>query len=903
MSHEISSSEVGFRLSRDVKPFCYELQMIPDLENETFEGNVTISIKNTGTPKSVVLHQKDLNISNVSINSTSSLEAIKIKESYSNNEDETFTIVLNEELIQATYNIFLSFSGSLSDKIVGFYSSRYKDEENRTRVIATSKFEPTYARRAFPCFDEPGFKAEFRIQLVYRNDYNYNTLSNMNIKEILVDMPEQGLTTVKFEHTPPMPTYLVCFIISDFVAVSKVANRLDGKELHVSVYTTRAQKKKGLFALDIGVKIIEYYINLFKIDYPLPKLDMAAIPDFVSGAMENWGLVTFREARLLFDDKSASTTNKEGIVKVIGHEFAHMWFGNLVTMAWWDDLWLNEGFATYMQYKSSDAILPECKFLDHFLIEVLHPALKADAILSSRPIVQEVSNPDQITAIFDVISYQKGASILRMLEHFISSEIFYIGIKNYLEKFTNGNATTTDLVQILQQAYDNYNGIKTTDKINIEEIMKTWTKQMGYPVVSVSKQKLTYTLTQKRFLYNPSSNPSDISKSSYKWTIPITYITNKNSSPTIVWFDKDASNLSIKLDEPVDWIKFNVNQVGYYRVNYNQSEWENLLNILLTNPEYFSVQDRTHLLEDAFSLANAGELDYIIPLNMTLYLHKEKHFSPWVVAANKLKAIDKLLFSTKISTEFRTYVRDLVDSTYHDVTWNINEMEDHEKLNLRSSILELTCSIGHGECLEDVGIIFKNWINDEKNNYLHPDIRGYVYYYGMNHINREDNWNIMFERFTKETDAAEKMKLMHGLAGIRLTEVLKKYINLAMDENYVRTQDALNCLSSISMNPVGCYLIWDWVRENWLLLVKRYTLNDRYLGKLLPLITMSFSTKDKLNEMTDFFKKYPEAGAGSSYRAQALETVAANIKWVEKNSEKISEWLNQERNVFIKKYV
>ncbi|XP_031783197.1 glutamyl aminopeptidase isoform X1 [Nasonia vitripennis] len=886
MTHRDIPSDISFRLPPEVRPLTYVLYLHPDLEKGTFEGRVSILLDIRDKRKYIALHQKELNISSVNLDlrQNDRNHNIEIKESYPLDEHEFFIITPNQELVIGVYTLTLTFSGSLQDKIVGFYSSKYKDEKNETRTIATSKFEPTYARRSFPCFDEPAFKAEFVIKLVHPTGNCYSALSNMNVRSTEVDEPAPGLTTVTFAKSVPMSTYLACFVVSDFVAVTRNAKGMKERTFPISVYTTRAQKEKATFALDIGVQIIEYYIKLFDIDYPLPKLDMAAIPDFVSGAMENWGLVTYREARLLYDKKTTSTANREDIVMVIAHEFAHMWFGNLVTMRWWNDLWLNEGFATFMQFKSSDAILPEWHFMDSFLLDELHPAMVTDSKLSSHPIVQTVSNPDEITAIFDVISYQKGASILRMLENFVGPDVFYRGVTEYLKKFAFENAETVDLFDILQETLGTH--------ININAIMDTWTRQMGFPVVNVTKHKLSYTLTQKRFLANRNStfDPSE-SNFGYKWTIPITYVTSENSTPTLIWFDKDAPNLVIKLDEPVDWIKFNADQVGYYRVNYNQSEWESLMNVLRWSHKRFSVADRTHLLEDAFSLADAGLLDYATALNITLYLGNEKHFSPWYVANNKVRAIDMLLSSTDISTRFREYVRELVDGVYHDVTWNVDEIEQPDMLNLRTTVLGLACAVGHTECLEEVGVIFKAWIDDEKDQRPHPDIRSHVYYYGMNHAGSETEWNKMFDRFINESNAAEKVKLMNGLAGIRSSFILKKYIGLAMDENYVRSQDALNCLRSISSNPDGTSLIWDWVRENWPLLVERYTLNDRYLGQLIPAITKSFSTKVKLDEMKAFFEKYPEAGAGAIYRAQALEAVETNINWLDSNSANIDRWL------------
>ncbi|KAK2575060.1 hypothetical protein KPH14_008800 [Odynerus spinipes] len=888
MSHD-QQEDYTFRLPKEVKPIHYDIYLYPDLVKGTFEGKVTILIDVLEKRGQIALHQKDLNVTRTELKTYDREEnyEIELLPPFSIEKYEIFVIPIKNEINSGLYTLSLEFNGALQpNKIVGFYSSKYKDEQNRTRYIATSKFEPTYARRAFPCFDEPAFKAEYTVKLVRPTDDCYNALSNMNVESTLVNQPSPGLTTVVFAKSVPMSTYLSCFIVSDFVAVTKKAKGLNGREFPVSVYTTRAQREKGSFALDIGVDIIEYYINLFRIDYPLPKLDMAAIPDFASGAMENWGLVTYREARLLYDNKTSSTRNMHDIVTVISHEFAHMWFGNLVTMKWWNDLWLNEGFASFMQYKSANAILPDWGLMEEFLTDQIHSVFVTDAKLSTHPIIQTVNNPDEITAIFDEISYKKGSSVIRMMENFVGADSFYAGITTYLNKFAYQNAETADLFNILQ---DNVG-----KEINVTEIMDTWTRQKGFPVVNVRKLENKYVLTQKRFLIDPDAqiDPSD-SEYGYKWTIPITYITNKSSKSTLVWFDRNANDLVIEIKEPIEWIKFNKDQVGYYRVNYEVSEWENLIHLLKYYHKRLSVSDRTHLLEDAFSLASAGELEYEVAMNMTAYLPQENHAIPWSVASKNLMAIDQFLSSTNLSTTFKSYVRSLVDSVYHDVTWRVDNTEDHVILRLRSIVLDLACSVGHIECLEEAAEIFKKWINDPKDVRPHPDIRGLIYYYGLNYAGSEAEWNLMFDKFVKETDSSEKLKLMRGLAGIKESWILSKFITIAKDENYVRAQDLFSCLTAIASNPVGTPLVWDWVRGNWEFLVQRYTLNDRYLGQLIPGITKTFATETKLNEMKAFFEKYPEAGAGASSRAKALETVQNNIKWLAKNTAKLESWLNK----------
>ncbi|KYN43680.1 Glutamyl aminopeptidase [Trachymyrmex septentrionalis] len=888
----------NFRLPKEVVPIHYDLYLHPKLKEGTFSGKVTIliDVKQNNNRTSIALHQKDLNITSVKL-ITYGLDKdyeINISSISKPTKYEIFMITTENDIKSGLYNLSLEFDGSLKDKIVGFYNSKYQfksDKINETRYIATSKFEPTYARQAFPCFDEPNFKAEFSIKLVHPMNDCYSALSNMDVKSTQLHTPEHDLATVTFTKTVPMSTYLACFIISDFVGTSRMANGLNNRKFPITVYTTRLQsKEKRDFALNIGVKAVEYYINLFKIDYPLPKLDMAGIPDFISGAMENWGLVTYRETRMLYDNNSNSIYDKRDVINVICHELAHMWFGNLVTMKWWNDLWLNEGFATFMASKCSDAILPHQGYMEEFPVEVMQKVFVPDSKLSSHPIVYNVQNADDITSFFDGISYKKGASIIRMMENFFGSDVFFSAISTYLNKYAYENAETANLFEALQDAVGN--------KLNVTAIMDTWTRQEGFPVVNVKKSGNNYTLTQKRFLDDQDAK-SDPSKSSYeyRWTIPIVYITNRNEVPTLVWFDKDANEVVIEVDERTKWFKLNAGQVGFYRVNYNE-EWETFNELLQSHHTRISMLDRANLLDDLFSLAEAGEIEYDTVLNISMYLTEEYHCLPWAVAKSKLITIYTLLTSSTepfIANTFQSFVSILVDTIYKDVTWTVDDAieEDVPRIDnkVRPTVIELACAMSSSECLKRAGELFKEWLIEEKPQ--HPDIRELVYYYGMRYHSDASEWNIMFERFKDETDPGEKNKIMAGLAGIQSIDVLKEYIIRATDERFVRAQDFLKCLIMISKNPDGTSLVWDWVRENWEFLVNRYTLNDRYLGDLIPSITSSFATQTKLDEIKAFFEKYPEAGAGANGRAKTLETVTKNIKWLAKNTKKFDKWFSE----------
>ncbi|XP_011291903.2 glutamyl aminopeptidase isoform X2 [Musca domestica] len=876
--------EVIYRLPREIRPIKYKLYIHPDLVAKTCTGTVSIQIEIDVVTNLIVLHARALKIEGISILNMMARMRIRIKKFYLSEEREMLFIELEELLYTGMpYVVSISYECDLGG-LTGIYHSSYLDPTGKSRSIATSKFEPTYARQAFPCFDEPDMKAMFAITVVRPTGDGYHALSNMNVEH--EEDIGNGLTEVHFAESEPMSTYLACFIVSDFAFKEKdvkgvIANVPSFK---MRVFATPAQVDKVDYALSVGVGITEYYIEYFNISYPLPKLDMAAIPDFVSGAMEHWGLVTYRETALLYDKTISSSANQQRVATVVAHELAHMWFGNLVTMKWWNDLWLNEGFASYIEYKGVAHIHPDWDMLSQFLIADLHGVMKLDATLASHPIVQTVESPNQITELFDSITYSKGASVIRMLEDLVGAEKFRNATTNYLNRFYFSNAETNDfLTEVEALNFD----------FDVKLIMQTFTEQMGLPVVEVKRNGNSYTLTQKRFFANPEDYKGSYTDSpfNYHWSIPITYFTSSNSEVQRTIFNYNDNEVTVTTPAEVKWIKFNKDQIGYYRVNYPTEMWQSLIDTLKTSRGDFSASDRAHLINDAFALADAGQLEYSIALDLSKYLENELDYVPWNVGASRLSAIKNLLYFTDLYRDFVDYGRQLLKNVYPAVTWNVND--DHLQNLLRVTVLNAACGYGVPEALDEAGKRFTEWLANPSER-PNPDIRSTVYYYGMQSIGNEQSWNQVWDLFVAEQDAQEKIKLMEALAAIKEPWILQRYINLAWNENYVRGQDYFTCLQYIAQNRIGQALVWDYVRENWPRLVERFGINERYLGRMIPSITSRFASQTKLDEMEAFFTKYPEAGAGTAARKEALENVKNNKKWLEENQEQVRKWLAEQ---------
>ncbi|XP_076049754.1 glutamyl aminopeptidase-like [Oratosquilla oratoria] len=746
-----------------------------------------------------------------------------------------------------------------------------------SRSIATSKFQPTDARRAFPCFDEPSFKSTFTVTMV-RPSAGYIALSNMPVQIQVEDRPAKGLTEVVFQKSVPMVTYLVCFIVCDFESVHALTQ--GNKDFRV--YATSDQIDRTQYALELGVNVLNFFENYFEIEYPLPKQDMIAIPDFVSGAMEHWGLITYRETNLLYDDRSSSSYNKQRVAAVVAHELAHMWFGNLVTLRWWDDLWLNEGFASYIEYKGIAHHEPDWQVEAQFVCSDLRRALDLDSQLSSHPIVQEVNHPDEITEIFDAISYSKGASVLRMLEDFMGSEDFRKGIRNFLRKYIYDNAVTQDLWTELEKT--------SSEHLNITRIMDSWTRQMGYPVLHVKKVGPdAVRVTQKRFLVDSEAVGDNDSPYGYVWDAAVSYRTDLTDRQQ-TWFYREADSVTLSIPPGSSWVKLNHDTFGYYRVNYDDALWDDLISAFRKDHTVFSPSDRAGVLDDAFNLAAAELIPYDRVFSLISYMDKEDNYVAWKPVASHLKNMGFLLKMTKAYPDYRRYVVQLVEG--HVARLGSSDNGTHLERSLRPTLLSVACSHGEPRCLSQASHLLQQWLEDPSF-YIPPNLRSYVYHYGMKSAG-EKEWNIMLERYKAEINAQEKDKILMGLVSINSDWILQRFLDVARNESLIRTQNYQTALIRVARSGfTGAQLVWNFITAEWPWLVERYSINDRYLGRMVKYVATEFTSRQLLQRVKDFFAANPEAGAGAMSRRQALEDIEKNIKWIEKNEERLYTWLTK----------
>ncbi|XP_010639811.1 glutamyl aminopeptidase [Fukomys damarensis] len=737
------------------------------------------------------------------------------------------------------------------------------------RSIAATDHEPTDARKSFPCFDEPNKKATYTISIIHPSEYD--AISNMPVAK---KEPVDGTwTRTTFEKSVPMSTYLVCFAVHQFTSIQKISN--SGKPL--TIYVQPEQKHTAEYAANVTKIVFDYFEEYFGMNYSLPKLDKIAIPDFGTGAMENWGLITYRETNLLYDPKESASSNQQRVAAVIAHELVHQWFGNIVTMDWWDDLWLNEGFASFFEFLGVNHAEKDWQMRDQVLLEDVLPVQEDDSLMSSHPIIVSVATPAEITSVFDGISYSKGASILRMLEDWMTPEKFQRGCQIYLQKFQFKNAKTSDFWEALEEA----------SSLPIREVMDSWTRQMGYPVLSVGDGRV---IRQQRFLLDaradPSQPPSDLG---YTWNIPVRW-TEKNLSDITVYNRSEKGGITLNSLDPTGnaLLKINPDHIGFYRVNYEVPTWGQIASALDSNHTDFSSADRASLIDDAFALAKAQLLNYSEALTLTKYLGRERDYLPWQRAISAVTYIISMFEDDKeLYPLIEEYFRSQVKPTADSLGWT--DTGDHLTKLLRASVLGFTCKMGDSEALKNASQLFEQWLTGTVS--IPVNLRLLVYRYGMQNSGNETSWNYTLEQYQSTSLAQEKEKLLYGLASVKSVPLLARYLDLLKDSNIIKTQDVFTVIRYISYNSYGKSMAWNWVQLNWDYLVSRFTINNRNLGRIVT-IAEPFNTELQLWQMKSFFEKYPDAGAGEKPREQVLETVTNNIEWLKQNRDAIREWFS-----------
>ncbi|XP_034073083.1 leucyl-cystinyl aminopeptidase [Gymnodraco acuticeps] len=861
----------SYRLPQSVHPLSYEVTLNPNLEDMTFTGYTVINMSVQHNTKRIVLHSAKLNITGATFKLGEGVsKAVTVLEYLPRQQ---IAVQFSEDLKAGQSCVLtLEYSAKLSHSYDGFYNSSYTDKDGNKRVLAATQFEPLSARKAFPCFDEPAFKATFLIKISRKTDFM--TLSNMPLAKStpLVN----GLVQDEFEKTSVnMSTYLVAFIVANFTSMTKnVSNTL------VSVYSVPEKKEHTDYALETCSKLLEFYNDFFEINYPLKKLDLVAIPVFLAGAMENWGLITFRETSLLVGQNS-SPLEKQVVASVVAHELAHQWFGNLVTMSWWNDLWLNEGFATYMQYMSLQAVMPKLDIGNLFLA-VRFRALDKDALNSSHAVSTKVNKPEQVEEMFDFVSYEKGASILLMLNASLPGEQqFRKGIIEYLKQFSGSNTVTNDLWNSLTRVE------VSAQHQNVSEMMSSWTSQKGFPLVTVSREGDEVTLTQEHFLLTSD----EAIYTSSLWNIPVTYVTDNCSlAPECRQvFNLKTKSGTLKLAESVKWLKLNYRNTGFYIVHYGDEGWATLIEALNSDFSVFTQEDRASLIHNIFALSRLGRVSFRQVLNLLHYVSNETETSPVTEALLQLNVIYRQLDKRQahsVVARMKIYVLHQFRSLMDNQTWA--EEESVSKQELRAALLGTACSLGEENCLKQAKDLFKQYLQSNESIKIPGDLQQVVFTVAGQ---SDEDWENLFDLYAHATYDAEKRSMLRGLASTQDARRIVWILKAGLQGNIIQTQELPLVISTVCNGFAGYLFVWDFIQENWDRLIEKFPLGSFAIQSIVNSVTSQFSTQAHLDQVQSFFSSLKERGYQMRSMQEALETIRLNRHWMDTNLSTLQKWL------------
>ncbi|EFN87059.1 aminopeptidase N [Harpegnathos saltator] len=910
-----------YRLPNDgISPINYEITLQPyfeevpketNKEKFSFDGNVKITLAITKKTKVITLHAKDLNINTDSVyleyekkDKDEELEKVKAKivRSEEDKKRDFIRVTFENNIPPEPENYYLKieYTGKLNDNMRGFYRSYYK-EDDEEQWLATTHFEPTSARLAFPCWDEPDKKATFEIIIKHPSDYT--VISNMQEKKKEEKKEEKKTQdysekTTQFEKTPKMSTYLVAFV------VSKYSSKQNDNE-NLAIWTRPDEIDNTKYSLEQAEKTLANLETFTDINYykdggaskksdsmEMQKMDQVTIPHFIPGAMENWGLVTYRESALLYTKNVTTTRAKQDIAMVISHEFAHQWFGNLVTPEWWKYIWLNEGFATFFQYFTTDSVVTEndeelWRLMDQFVIKNLQEsAFVTDASRNTRSMNQDAGTAEQINSLFDNIAYKKAASVIRMMQHFLTNDIFKKGLNHYLKNNMHKSVTPVDLFKSMQEILKNNKKHKLPHEV--ANIMDTWINQPGYPVVNVKRENGTdnVLITQERFfMYKPAKADTT------KWFIPINYVTQdkpkiETTAPTH-WLENKKGQFSIKKAlKASNWIILNNLQTGYYRVNYDDTNWENLAKHLNSDKyEEISPVTRAQLIDDSLNLARAGYLSYPVALQITEYLHRETDYIPWYAAARNLNYMDRMLQSMPNYDIFQKYVAQNLKGYMEAVKVTDTPKNKTHVFQLSKELaINTACRYGLEDCKNYVDEMFKDWLENKKK--LPADLRDVILCAGLRYADQH-RWNVTLEKYKNTNDESEKAAILNGLGCVQSKKIIETFLDLSLEDK--PDIGIFETLNTIYSNNAGCFdILMDFINKN----IEKIHSQDKNKMKLtthVNLLAHRITNKEQFGKLTLLVMR-------DQVKTDVLVgmiTGKDNLDWIEKHEEVISDWLKE----------
>jgi aminopeptidase N len=847
------------KLPKAVAPTDYSVRIVPDIEKLTFAGTETVKLNVRNRVRQLVLNALELKIEAASIDGKE-LPASAIK---TDNKNELLTLALPSDLATGQHTLILRFAGKINQQGQGLFYIHYQGQGSGARkIMLGSQFEATDARRFFPCWDEPVFRARFQLTAVVPE--TWLAASNMPIES---ERKISGGKEVRFAATPPMSSYLNVFVAGE---LDFIESRSGPTQLRV--IATKGKAEMGRYALEATAQILQYYNDYFGVAYPLPKLAQIALPGGFGGAMENWGGITYYESKLLFDPKSSSAETKQDIYEVLAHEMAHQWFGDLVTMAWWDNLWLNEGFASWMGSKCTAHFNPQWEVWlrrefprdpSRRVGIAKEAAMEGDARSTTHPIQQPVATEAEANRAFDDITYKKGQSFLRMLESFLGEDVFREGIRRYMAAHMYSNTTTADL----------WNALSETSGKPVGEIANGWTKQPGFPVVKVKREQGgDVSLTQERFTVNFRNAPP------LEWKIPLTYAVVGETPATLLMSREFDSIHDVPSDRA---LKLNVDGAGNYRVEYDRPSWKLLLGAL----KNLGVEDRVNLLSDAWALVQAKRAPIAVYFELVEKLPASTELAEREQIIHVLDFVNRLLSGSSEQEKFQRYARSLLRPTLDAVGWEAKPDEQPATQNLRASLITALGNLNDSEIVANCRQRFKAFVSNPES--LTPDLRSAVFSVVGRYAD-EEAWNELHQLGLKTTSIEEKQNYYDALAGAMDPKLVGKTLPIALTDE-LPTSRAVFLVSRVARESGHPDIAWDFAKANMkALLAKTDALGANTFAPSL----FTFFSDDSRAEKLRTYAKNSLPAASAPEVAKAIDEIKFRSEFRKRLALQLNAWID-----------
>lgn len=816
------------RLTDHFLPEHYELSIDIDRPKRTFSGVVTLRGRAV-TDGPLYVHAKDLTINTCHVNGSSA--------DYSSGENDEVEIKADMKQ-DSEYAVTFAFSGAVTDQMHGLYPCHFEVDGIKKELIAT-QFESHHAREVFPCLDEPEAKATFDVTLT--TEPGVQVLGNMPITS---QREEESRLVTTFDTTPRMSSYLLAWVYGDLHKRSTKTNR----GVEVNVWATTAQKPESLdFALDFAAKTIDYFEEYFGIDYPLPKSDHVALPDFTSGAMENWGLITYREIALLADPATATVDSKHYVAMVVGHELSHQWFGNLVTMKWWNNLWLNESFANFIENLPIHAMHPDWGIWMDYASSWSLMAMRRDAIEGVQPVETEVNHPDEISSLFDgAIVYGKGGRLIGMLRQYVGEEAFRKGLHAYFETYAYKNTEGEDLWQALEAASGK----------PVRDFMNKWVLRPGYPIVHVDKDGLR----QEQFFIGEHEVSDKI------WPIPLA-AEPQGELPDVM----DTSEVAVTVPEGT---RLNVGNWSHFITNYSERHFETLLNDI----QSYQPLDRLQLINERVLLTRSEHVPNASLIPLLLASTSETHESVWTILNLALGELKKFVDANE---EARNNLKKLSlvvsGEQFERLGWDQKENEPENDVKLRPLIIAMRV---YGEDAEVITEAVRRYDAEANPEALEPELRGVIMAAKVKHGLSQQEFDDMVKHYTSTPSSAVREDILGAMTSTEDASQIDSLLGYISDASIVRPQDAAHWYVYLLRSRFAREATWKWLQNNWDWVVRTFG-GDKSYDDFARYSASSLLTKQQLDEYIAFFEPMKDQPALTRVIELGISELRARVQLIE----------------------